>query len=74
MGAGERLGARPGGGGGEVERAGVHSRGVVELSWGGDDGERGLSGAAHGRRCVLRGLVKAWALLLGPGLLWWWPG
>lgn len=65
MGASERQGVRPGGGGGEEGRVGVHSRGAVELLWGRDDGERGLSEVAHGRRCVPRSLAEASGLLWG---------
>lgn len=65
MGAGGRLGARPGGDEDEVGRVGVCLRGVAGLSGGGDDGERGLSGAVRGRMCAPQGLVEAWALLLG---------
>lgn len=65
MGAGGRLGARPGGGGGEEGRVGVCLRGVAVLSEGGDDGERGSSGAVRGRMCVPQGLVGAWVLLSG---------
>lgn len=65
MGAGGRLAAQPGDGGGEVGRVGVCLRGVAGLLMGGDDGEKGLSGAAHERMCVPPGLVEAWALLSG---------
>lgn len=56
MGAGGRLGARPGGGEGGVGHVGVRLRGVAGLLVGGDDGEKGLSGAARGRMCVPWGL------------------
>lgn len=65
MGVGGRLGARPGDGVGEVAHVGVRLRGVAGLPVGVDDGETGLSGAAHGRMCVPRGLVEAWGLLSG---------
>lgn len=76
MGEGGRLGAQPGGGGGEVRRAGVRLRGVAGLSEGGDGGERGSSGAVRGKTCVPQGLAEAWGLLsgLGRGVLRWWPG
>ena len=76
VGAGGRLGAQPGGGGGEEGRVGVRLRGVAGSSRGGDDGERGLSEAVRGRMCVPQGLWEAWALLLGSGprVLRWWLG
>lgn len=63
MGEGGRLGARPGDGGSEVGRVGVRLKDVAGLS--GHDDEKGLSGAAHGRMCVPRGLAEAWALPSG---------
>lgn len=65
MGASGRLGARPGGGGGEVGHVGVYLRGVAGLSGGGDDGEMGLNGAVRGKMCVPQGLLEAWAPLSG---------
>lgn len=52
MGGGGRQGALLGGGGGEVGHVGVCLRGAAGLMRGGDDGERALSGAAHGRTCA----------------------
>lgn len=61
--AGGRLGARPGGG--EAGHVGVWLTGAAGLWEGGGDGERGLSGAAHGRRCAPRGLAEPGALRRG---------
>lgn len=65
MGAGGRLGAQPGGGGGEEGRVGVRLKGVAGSWGGGDDGERGLSEAVRGRMCVPQSLWEAWGLLWG---------
>lgn len=65
MGAGGRLGARPGGGGGEAGHVGACLRGAAGLSEGGGDGVMGLSGAVRGRTCDPWGLVEARALLSG---------
>lgn len=46
-------------------RVGACLRGVAGLSEGGDDGERGLNGAARGRTCVPQDLAEAWVLLKG---------
>ena len=76
VGAGGRLGAQPGGGGGEEGRVGVRLRGVAGSSGGGHDGERGLSEAVRGRMYVPQGLWEAWGLLWGwgSGVLRWWLG
>lgn len=65
MGEGGKQGALLSGGGGEAGRAGVCLRGAAGLMRGGGDGERVLSGVAHGRTCAPQCLAEEWSLPLG---------